>query len=201
MTVKEAAAASCDTSTVLGLSRQIIAEIERLRPHTLVAVSSPRFEAPPRVNAFLQPAAAAALYGVLAEGGRTLSVASAYRTVAQQELLYTWYRAGRCGIPLAAKPGASNHEDGAALDVQDSDFWRPFFIRHGWKWQGPQDPSHYSYRGPGFQDGIGALGVRAFQSLHNHSTSGVDLAEDGVFGAAMEAALAEVGALVAGAGR
>lgn len=35
--------------------------------------------------------------------------ASAWRSSAQQYLLYSWYTKGICGIKLAAKPGTSNH--------------------------------------------------------------------------------------------
>ncbi len=191
MTVREAAAAGCDTAAAAGLSKQVLAELLAYHPGALEEFRDPRIRAAPRVHLYLQPAAAASLRQVLAAGGHLLTVVSAYRTAAQQVMLYRWYRTGRCSIPLAAQPGRSNHEDGAALDIEDSATWRPHFIRHGWRWQGEADPSHYSYRGPGFVDGIGPLGVLAFQRLHNDHAGGVPLVEDGVCGAATERALLE----------
>ena len=52
-----------------------------------------------------------------------MSINSAFRTVAQQYLLYAWYKQGRCGIGLAATPGNSNHEQGLAVDIEDMQFF------------------------------------------------------------------------------
>jgi len=52
----------------------------------------------------------------IAAARRTLDIASMFRTVAQQYLLYRWFAQGRCGISAAATPGRSNHESGRALE-------------------------------------------------------------------------------------
>ena len=193
MTVREAAAAGCDTGKVAGLTRDILTELLAYHPRALEEFEHPRVSAAARVNRYFQPPAAAALRKALADGQREMTLISAYRSAAQQTMLYHWYKTGRCGIPLASKPGSSNHEDGAAIDIEDSAFWRPHLRRHGWRWQGSRDPAHYSYRGEGFIDTMGRLGVLAFQRLWNHHVAEPEgkplLMEDGVCGAATLKAL------------
>jgi hypothetical protein len=103
-------------------------------------------------------------------------------------MLHGWYKSNRCGIPLAAKPGKSNHEDGGAIDCQASKSWRVALQKHGWKWLGPQDQAHYSYRGDGYSTMIGVLGVKAFQLLYNEHDKG-GLRTDGVFDAKTDKAM------------
>src|SRR5207237_133504 len=45
-----------------------------------------------------------------ANPGKSLTVSSMLRTIAQQYLLYRWYQNGACWIGVAAKPGNSNTE-------------------------------------------------------------------------------------------
>jgi hypothetical protein len=102
----------CSTSTVLGLSTQLIAEANCIRPGTfsrytgagITLASSAAFP-------YLQTPAANALRRAVA-GGDNLTINSALRTLPQQYLLYTWYRRGQCGISLAARSGSSPHERG-----------------------------------------------------------------------------------------
>ena len=115
---------SCSTVIVRGLSLQIIAEMNLLIPNVLVNFEdlniNPTSQA---VNLFLQPAAKEALRRAIQTRGTNLKINSAYRTVAQQHLLRSWYENGQCNIPRAAKPGLSNHEDGLALDTPDFQAW------------------------------------------------------------------------------
>jgi D-alanyl-D-alanine carboxypeptidase len=189
MTVGEAAQQTCDTGTCQGLSNQIIERLLTLAPGVMVKVTDSRLNYQSRVNMYLQPPARDSLLAALSAGGREMGIVSAYRTVAQQVMLYTWYRNGRCDISLAAPPGDSNHEDGAALDIEDSSFWRPYLTGRGWNWQGSNDPSHYSYRGSGFKDGIGSLGLEAFQLLWNEHNEDAPITVDGGYGPETEAAL------------
>ncbi|MEZ4369150.1 MAG: M15 family metallopeptidase, partial [Kofleriaceae bacterium] len=111
---------ACSTSVVLGLSQQIAEEVGCLVPGQLVSFTA-------QANVVF---AGSAVLPYLSELGRgdllaaaaaqpatTLSINSAYRTVAQQYLLHGWWQRGRCNISAAATPGNSNHESGRAIDV------------------------------------------------------------------------------------
>ena len=74
--------------------------------------------APSRLKGDLQgldPKLRAALEQVGQRMGRDLDVVSGHRTRAEQQVLYDRYRAGTGN--LAAVPGTSRHESGAAADV------------------------------------------------------------------------------------
>ncbi len=216
MTVADVIGQTTDTGNVGRLSRAIMARMNVLVPGLMIPIASPRVVAAPRVHQVLQSAARAALMQVLAaHPDHPMALASCYRTLPQQVCLWAWYLASSSGgterarrerawalklctkehaekaeVPLAAPPGASSHEDAAAVDCQNSAFWRSAFLVHGWHWQGAQDPSHYSFRGRGFRDDIGSIGVRAFQVLHNEHNPEAAIAADGVLGpATLEAIL------------
>src|SRR4029077_7429710 len=102
-------AGGCSTFIVDGLSQQLIAEQNCIRPNALVSFAGkPGINVGSNVYAFLEPPAADAI--AKAATSLSLDVTSAFRTLAQQYLLYKWYQAGQCGISLAATPGNSNHE-------------------------------------------------------------------------------------------
>ena len=193
--IKEQAAKNiADTSKVKPLSLQIIAEMNLLIPNVLVSADDLNVDVSPSVNLFLQPAAKEALRrAIKARGGKVLSINSAYRTVAQQHMLRTFYEMGASGISLAAKPGLSNHEDGLALDIsvetpddpdRDANFvaWRSALEAEGWDWLGPQDPFHFTYVGTGVRDDIGDIGVTAFQKLWNKQNPSDQITADSLFG-------------------
>ncbi len=193
---------SCSTNLVRGLSDQLIAEVECLRPNTMSRIDKiPNLVL--RLNAypFMQTSAADALKKVVAaRGGVTLSVNSSTRTLPQQLMLYRWYQQKRCGISLAARPGSSNHESGTAVDVQDNAAWRAAFTGNTFRWMGSADPVHYDYIGGGTAD-LKGLSVRAFQRLWNRNHPEDKIAEDGAYGPATEARLtaAPIGGFVQGA--
>jgi D-alanyl-D-alanine carboxypeptidase len=150
LTLQEAINAGCSTSTVKGLSQQIIDQAECFATGSYVLM-------PPKPNLafndvelqYLQLAARDALIAVLAaKPGTTLTVNSMLRTLPQQYLLYTWYLNNQCNISLAAPPGASNHESGLALDVNQYATWKPTFLANGFTWQGASDPVHFDYTAP-----------------------------------------------------
>jgi peptidoglycan hydrolase-like protein with peptidoglycan-binding domain len=183
-TVKEIIATECGTNTVRKLSLQIIAEMNIMIPGVLVSFDDLNVNsASTAVNLYLQPGAKDALRRVIRAKGEQLTVTSAYRTVAQQHLLYSWFQQGKCGIGLAAKPGKSNHEDGLALDLPDPDnsTWRNALENEDWDWLGSNDRFHFTYRGGG-RDDIGDIGVKAFQSLWNKNNPGDRITVDGKFG-------------------
>ena len=183
-----------DTSEVKKLSLQIIAEMNLLIPSVLVSIDDLNVDASPSVNAFLQPSAKEALRrAIKARGGKLLELNSAYRTVAQQHMLRSFFERGTSGIRRAAKPGFSNHEDGLALDIpvadpdnpdNDLEFvaWRTALEAQSWEWLGLSDPFHFTFIGTGTRDDIGDIGVKAFQQLWNKRNANDQIIVDGSFG-------------------
>ncbi len=175
----------CGTAQVRKLSLQIITEMNIIIPNVLVSFDSLNIDPQSAgVNLYLQPGAKDALRRVIkARGNQTLKITSAYRTIAQQHLLYSWYQLGKCGIGLAARPGKSNHEDGLALDLPDpeNDTWREALEDEDWDWLGGNDRFHFTYNGGG-RDDIGEIGIRAFQRLWNKNNPNDLIDVDGGFG-------------------
>ncbi|MDI1445328.1 M15 family metallopeptidase [Polyangium sp. 6x1] len=187
-TVSQAAASSCATSSVKGLSLQIIEEARCLNPDAYVAItktSNVTFGS--SVFAYLEKPARDRLVAALKENpGKSMTINSALRTVAQQYMLYNWYQNGRCGISLAAKPGASNHETGLALDVSQYSTWKTILTNKGFKWLGSSDAVHFDYAGSGAVSYKG-LDVKAFQRLWNRNNPGDTISVDGAWGPQTEA--------------
>ncbi|WP_310429218.1 peptidoglycan-binding protein [Chamaesiphon sp. VAR_48_metabat_135_sub] len=182
--ITSSANGNCSTASVRKLSLQIIAEMNIIIPNVLVSFDDLNIDsATPAVNLYLQPGAKDALRRVIRAKGESLTITSAYRTVAQQHLLFSWYKQGKCGISLAATPGKSNHEDGLAIDVPDpaNATWRSELEDEDWDHLGDNDRFHFTYRGGGRND-IGDIGVKAFQRLWNKSNPGDLITVDGDFG-------------------
>ncbi len=186
-TVADAAASTCGTASVKGLSFQIIEEGNCVEPGAFAPLTLPaNASAGSGVFLFIQKPARDKLTSIVkANAGKTLTINSMLRTVAQQYLLYNWYQTGRCGISLAAKPGNSNHETGLAIDVQEYSSWRSIFESNGFNWLGSSDPWHYDWVGAGAQDHRG-LDVLAFQRLWNRNNPNDKIAEDGSWGPGTE---------------
>ncbi|WP_228055765.1 peptidoglycan-binding protein [Lusitaniella coriacea] len=179
---------SCSTSVVNGLSKQIIDEMNAIVPGVLVTFDSFNVSIGPAVWPYLQQPAKEALGRAIADRGQTLSVNSAYRTIAQQLILYNHSLRRRCGISIAARPGRSNHQSGLAVDINDPQGWRPFLERQGWSWLGRKDPPHFNYVGGGTQD-IRSLAVLAFQKLWNKNNLNSQITEDSAYGPQVESCL------------
>ncbi|HEU5057894.1 MAG TPA: M15 family metallopeptidase, partial [Kofleriaceae bacterium] len=138
---------ACSTEVVLGLSRQISNEVTCLSPDSFV-----RFEegdgivfAGSAVLPYLTPPGKRDLEAAVAARGGTLSINSAFRTVAQQYLLVQWHAQGRCDITAAAPVGTSNHETGRALDVGNWGDWVGALDNHGWGHTVPGDEVHFDH--------------------------------------------------------
>ena len=192
-TVKDAIATmiqarNVDTGRVSGLSRQIIAQMNTLQTGILI-----NFESLPGIsssgethlNLYLQAGAKETLRAALREGtskqpNLKMTINSAYRTVAQQHVLYQAFRRDPKLIPLAAKPGNSNHENGLAIDVSNYSVWKPYLLAHGWQWLGGNDPVHF-FENNG-RDDVNNLGVKAFQTLWNKYNPTDLMTVDGNFG-------------------
>lgn len=171
----------CSTGVVSALSQQLVDAVNCERPETLVEFSSDSVVTSSTVWPYLQPPARDSLLEAVGEQGGTIQVNSAFRTLVQQYLLYTWYQRGQCNISLAARPGRSNHESGLALDVQDHTTWRAGLESYGWLWLGSNDPVHFDFAGGGTVD-LSDLSVLSFQRLWNRNNPEDLIDEDGAYG-------------------
>jgi hypothetical protein len=172
---------SCSTAGLKGLDRQIIAEMNEVDPNCLVSFEDLNVECGAAVWAYLQLPAKKALEKAIKERGRQMFVNSAYRTIAQQQVLYNHYQADRCGIVIAAIPPMSNHQSGLAIDIEDPYGWKPFLEKYGWQHLGPSDPPHFDFQGSGTRD-IRELAVLAFQRVWNEHNLNDRIEDDGDFG-------------------
>lgn len=179
-------AGGCDTGIVNGLSNQLIEELNCIAPNIMVSFAGPSTRYGASVVPFLAPAAKNALIATAQAANDFITLNDAYRTVAQQYVLYRWWQQGRCGIQVAAAPGASNHQSGRAIDVQAWSFWNSKLAAHGWTWHGSSDVVHFDYLSA---PQLGGKSVLAFQRLWNKNNSN-KLVEDGVWGPASAGAMA-----------
>ncbi len=193
---------ACNTGLVRGLNLQIIAVLNLLVPNVLVDFTDIEgvVAEGDKNNPFLQAAGKRSLQIAVAERRRDegssvkLIVNSAYRTVAQQFVLNLQFRQvdSKCGIQAVAPPGASNHESGLALDIQDHLGWRKYLEAHSYVWLGSKDKPHFDYRFfAATREDIGTLGVKAFQTLWNKYNPTDQIRVNGVFGPQTEARLRE----------
>ena len=185
-TVASYTTSTCSTAAVLGLSRQIADEVGCVDPNGLVAfpVGGNVKVSGSAVLPYLGAPAKQALLNVAAT--RSVQINSAFRTVAQQYLLYRWFQLGRCSITAAATPGRSNHESGRALDLQNYSTLLSPMLAQGWTHDVPNDPVHFDH--PGSPD-IRGRDVLAFQRLWNRNHPEDLIAEDGDYGPQTEARL------------
>lgn len=181
------AAGGCDTSIVKGLTLQLVEELNCIAPNTMVDFSGSGVTLAGSVQPYLAPAAATKLKAAVAAAGTTISVNSAYRSVAQQALLYRWWKEGRCSIQIAAVPGNSNHQSGRAIDVNNYSFWISKLSPYGWQWYGSGDLVHFDFNAA---PDLGGKSVLAFQRLWNKNKPN-KLSEDGDWGPATESAMGQ----------
>jgi hypothetical protein len=188
-TVQQAAARSCTTESVDGLSRQIIAQARCMEPNAFVPLPSrPNLVVESSVFPYLELRARNQLVKALdSKKGVTMTVNSALRTVAQQYLVWRWSAGKRCGVTLATPPGESNHEIGSALDIAEAATWRATLEAHDFKWLGASDRVHFDFtKSPARRR---ATDVLAFQKLWNRNTPKEKIPESGRYDAKTEAAL------------
>jgi MYXO-CTERM domain-containing protein len=180
-TVGDHVGSGCSTDVVLGLSRQIADEVACVAPGALVP-----FEEGAGITftgsavlPYLAPDAKQDLLDAAAAAGGTIEINSAFRTVAQQYLLYRWYQQGRCGITAAATPGNSNHETGRAVDVNNYGAWIGALGNQGWAHDVAGDPVHFDHLA---SPDLRGKDVLAFQRLWNRNHPDDPIAEDGDYG-------------------
>lgn len=173
---------SCSTTSVKGLSTQLVEEIQCMRPNTMGRIDTIKnANLGAAVFPYMQAPAAAALATAIKARGTTMAINSALRTLPQQYLLFRWYMASKCGVGLAASPGTSNHESGLAVDVEDNAGWQNAMKGAGFRWLGSSDPVHFDYVGGGAVS-LGGMSVEAFQRLWNRNHPKDQIAEDGAYG-------------------
>jgi hypothetical protein len=182
--------AGCSTTVVRGLSEQIIEEGNCIQPGTYARVSElTNMAFGSAVFPYMLTPARDALEAVVAKGKRyEMKVNSMLRTVAQQYLLYDWYKRGRCGIKLAALPGNSNHQSGLAIDISTPGTWKKLLQRGGFRWMGKRDRWHFDFVGDKSEARKG-LDVQAFQRLWNRNFPDEPVRADGGWGPDTEEAL------------
>jgi hypothetical protein len=89
-------------------------------------------------------------------------------------------------VPLATRPGESNHEIGIALDIAEAGTWRPALEAQQFRWLGASDRVHFDYKGGGGPPAGTATDVLAFQKLWNRNHPTDKIAEDGRYSPAVE---------------
>ena len=176
----------CSTSVVIGLSRQIADEIGCEHPTGLTAFA-PGGNLVVTSSSVLPYLEADAKSDLVAEAvSHSVQVNSAFRTIAQQYLLYRWYLNGRCGITAAATVGNSNHESGRAIDLANWSSVVTSMSSHGWKHDVPGDSVHFDHTS---SSDIRGEDVLAFQKLWNRNHPTDKISEDGDYGPQTEARL------------
>jgi MYXO-CTERM domain-containing protein len=174
---------SCSTAVVIGLSKQIADEVGCANPTGLVKLN-PGGNLQLTSNAVLPYLAMKAKTDIEAVAqGRVVQINSAFRTVAQQYLLYRWYQLGRCGITAAATPGNSNHESGRALDLANYSAVISAMGARGWAHDVPGDAVHFDHLS---SPDIRGRDVLAFQKLWNRNHPEDMIGEDGDYGPTTE---------------
>lgn len=187
-TVEKAAAGSCSTASVDGLSRQIIEQARCVKQNTYVPLPNrPNLVLASNVFPYLELEARNHLLKALdAHSSGKMTINSALRTVAQQYLVWRWAAGKRCGVQLATPPGESNHEIGIALDVAEPGQWRPALEAQEFRWLGSSDRVHFDYKGGDAPPPHTAADVLAFQTLWNRNHPSDAIGADGHYTPATE---------------
>jgi N-acetylmuramoyl-L-alanine amidase len=172
----------CDTGLTHGLSLQLIEKLNRMvKTPILVPVNHRLIDSSSSAcNAWLQPLAAAALIAAVERRGQTLKLNSCLRTTVQQHIIRRQYESGSCGITAAALPGRSNHERGAAIDIEDPEDWQPALESAGWVKLGSWDNMHFDFWNT--RRDLAGLQISAFQILWNANNPNHQITVDGCYG-------------------
>ena len=133
---------------------------------------------------YVQTPAKEALQRAIQDRGQTIQVNSAYRTIAQQMLLYN--DRFNNSNPVAP-PGTSNHQTRLAIDIEDARGWESYLMEYGWH-PLPGDPPHFDCIGHGTID-LRSNSILAFPQLWNQNNPDAKISEDGGFGPQTEDAL------------
>lgn len=171
----------CGTAGIRNLDLQIIKQMQVIKPDSIESFDHLNVVCGSGCHPYLQASAVKGLEMAIADRGKQLIVNSAFRTFAQQLILYQHYLARRCGVLAAASPGHSNHNGALAIDIEDSLGWRSHLSKYGWRWIGSFDPMHYDFKGAGNKD-LTSLSILAFQQLYNYAHPKNKISADGYYG-------------------
>ena len=151
-------------------------------------ISGSRISCTGGCSGYIQKSALTSLQSVTTNAGRTIGLSSAWRSAAQQHLLYQFKAQGTCGqTNPVATPGTSNHEGGIAIDVPDYTNWKSNLINGGWNYPLPtSDKVHFEF-GTGART-YAQKNLMAFQRLYNRHNPNSKISEDGIYGPATAAA-------------
>ena len=175
-----AANSGCDSSGVHGISQQLVlVEMKCVAPNTFLSFAPHAGISMTGSNVY--PSLVAPAHDAVQRAGdaahaagSAIEINSAFRTLAQQ---YVLYHSGACGT--AAKPSRSNHESGKAVDVANFDEASGWLERAGCAHHAyPGDPYHFDCPGNDFRGDS----VLTFQKLWNANHPEDRIAEDGSYG-------------------
>ena len=177
------AGTNCQTSSVLGLSKQIANELTAMGVQ-FAQISGSRISCTGGCSGYIQKSALTSLQSLTTSTGRTIGLSSAWRSAAQQHLLYQFKAQGKCGqTNPVATPGTSNHEGGIAIDVPDYSSWKTTLTSNGWNYPLPtSDKVHFEF-GTGART-YAQKNLQAFQRLWNRYNPNAKISEDGIYGPA-----------------
>eukprot|EP01091_Cochliopodium_minus_P011555 TRINITY_DN3307_c0_g1_i1.p1 TRINITY_DN3307_c0_g1~~TRINITY_DN3307_c0_g1_i1.p1 ORF type:complete len:212 (+),score=53.00 TRINITY_DN3307_c0_g1_i1:1-636(+) len=171
----------CNTAIAQNISSQIVKEMQRMG-YSFAALNTQWIKCTTPCIAELQTGAANSLLAAAKAKNDFITLNSAFRSSAQQYLLYNWYLKKICSITLAAKPGTSNHEGGRAIDTSNYNYWLSSLQAQGWVHSYPtSDPVHFDY--PKVTD-LAKQNLIAFQRLWNSHNPTKKISEDGIYGPA-----------------
>jgi len=178
------APSAISTSIVSGLSHQLIYQLQLILPNAFASFDELNVDLSDAAFPYVQASAKQALQRAIQDRGIKMLVNSCYRTIAQQMLLYN----DRFNNPNpVAPPGASNHQTGLAIDIEDPRGWEPYLMKYGWN-PLPNDEPHFDYQGGGTTD-IRGKSILALQQLWNKNNPNNKIDEDEGFGPQTEGAL------------
>jgi len=187
--VEELAKTECSTAKLAPLARQVAQTLLASLPSDeIIGITDHVNIVGGSTLPYLQRTAGEALIAAINEAGRKPQLVHALRTLPQQYMVYYQYIHHLCSIPLAASPGASPHERGIAIDLQDHESWREVLARHNWVWRGHADPPHFNFHGPQNAD-FGIDEIKAFQQTWNDHNPNDPLKVDGSHGPKTESKL------------
>lgn len=150
---------------VRGLDRQLLWQFNHSFPNLLVSIEDLKIKQGYGLFPYCQLPVRNALEKFLKDYGKPITINNAYRSVVAQTVLYN---NKHLTLNRVGKPGESDHQNGASLDIEEWELVKDLITQpqYGWEWTyGTDDSPHFDY----FNDIQGIKGdtVKAFQTLWN----------------------------------
>ncbi|KAG2440738.1 hypothetical protein HXX76_003595 [Chlamydomonas incerta] len=181
----------CVTSVALGLTKQIAAEMKAMGVPAMSELAGHTANVKCKEGGcfdMLQASALDSLIAITTKAKRVIELQSAFRSTAQQYLLYKWKELGICNQKYGVNlPGTSYHESGLAIDVDNPGAWVTDLKNGGWQYPYPvEDNVHFEWRAGGLNQAavleIAKTNLKAFQRLWNRNNPNDQIKVDGVYG-------------------